>query len=350
MRERLFIICGLGLEYALEAELRDLSLSGQLESGGIEIETEPGRYLELNRQLRCASRILLRLGEVRRPQDLKSFQLSAFRKPGQPVTFYATGIKASAWEKAAQAVWGGTNPNGALGLYLRGLEQGAEISLDTSGELLHVRGFRQEVGRAPLRENLAAGILRLGGFRPGMPLWDIMCGSGAIAIEAAEMQLGLLPGRARLFAFEQFANYRPLTLSVEAQPTTGAAEVIASDLNAGALGVTRRNAKRAGVLDALTLERLDATALSTSKLTTPGLLVANFPYGKRIGEKSEIPAFAKAVAASVKKACPQWRFAFLFAEPVPVFDLPIDAEHPLQNGGIRCRLVCGEVPLLKGNS
>jgi putative N6-adenine-specific DNA methylase len=340
--ERLFIICGLGLEYALEAELRDLSLSGALETGGIEIETSAGQYQMLNRTLRCASRILLRLGEVKQPSGLKAFDFKGFRKAQQPITFYVTGVKASQWQRAAEAAWGGHNPNGALGVYVRGLENGAELSLDTSGELLHVRGFRQEVGKAPLRENLAAGVLKLAGFRAGLPLWDIMCGSGAIAIEAAEIQVGLSPGRARQFAFEQFANHEKMTMS-HLKPMMSAAKVFASDLNAGALGVTRRNAKRAGVLEALTLERLDATALPARPDSTPGLVVANFPYGKRVGDAREIPQLVKAVASSVKAACPGWRYAFLLAEPTPEVPLPIDAEFRLQNGGIRCRLVCGQV-------
>ncbi len=341
--ERLFIICGLGLEYALERELQRLSLFGDLETGGIELSAAAQQYEQLNRQLRCASRVLLRVGMVESPATLKHFTLKPFQKPGQPVTFHVSGQRLMAWEKAAQQCWGGTNPNGALGVYVRGLEQGAEVSLDTSGELLHHRGFRQEMGRAPLRENLAAGILELGGFEKHLPVWDIMCGSGAIAIEAAEMMQGLLPGRQRHFAFEQFANHRPATLS-EAMPlpTPPLASVFGSDINAGALGVTRRNAKRAGVFEALTLERLDATLLPERTGPT-GLVVANFPYGKRVGDKAEIPAFTRKVEASVQRACKGWRFAFLFAEPVPQLSLKVEATVPLQNGGIRCQLVCGTV-------
>jgi putative N6-adenine-specific DNA methylase len=342
--ERLFIICGLGLEYALERELQRLSLAGDLETGGIELDAAVLQYQQLNRQLRCASRVLLRVGMVESPAALKHFTLQPFRKPGQPVTFHVSGQRVMAWEKAAQQCWGGTNPNGALGVYLRGLEQGAEVSLDTSGELLHHRGFRQEMGRAPLRENLAAGILELGGFEKHLPVWDIMCGSGAIAIEAAEMMQGLLPGRQRHFAFEQFANYRPLERSAEPapMPVRPQAAVFGSDINAGALGVTRRNAKRAGVFEALTLERLDATSLPERSGPT-GLVIANFPYGKRVGDKAEIPALARKVEASVLRACKGWRFAFLFAEPTPSLSLPVEASFPLQNGGIRCQLVCGTV-------
>nr|MCU0702080.1 hypothetical protein [Myxococcaceae bacterium] len=115
---------------------------------------------------------------------------------------------------------------------------GAVVSVDTSGELLHVRGARQETGKAPLRETLASGVLRLCEWSPGEPLWDVMCGSGTFLLEAAEHALGLQPGRNRHFAFERFVSVSAEALAQATAPRAPVGTWLrGSDVNAGALGV-----------------------------------------------------------------------------------------------------------------
>jgi putative N6-adenine-specific DNA methylase len=182
------------------------------------------------------------------------------------------------------------------------------------GRLLYQRGYREEIGRAPMRETLAAGMLRLAGYTGLEPLWDLMCGSGTLLIEAALISLGIAPGEL-------------------GKPTRPAAALLkGTDLNAGALGVTRRNARRAGVFDALTLERADATKVK-APAGPPGLLVANLPYGKRVA-KSDLDALTANLRASFRG----WRFAFLLQGHL---DLEVRNEHALSNGGLRCRLCLG---------
>jgi putative N6-adenine-specific DNA methylase len=286
-RERLFLQCAPGLEPALVRELASLGVQGPfaVSTGGVEVETRPREYERLNLWSRVAERILLR------------------------------------------------NPGASKG------------GLDTTGELLHFRGYRQEVGRAPLRETLAAGVLALGGFTPGEPVWDVMCGSGTLVIEAAEWAAGLAPGRNRGFAFQGFPGHDLRAFA--ALPRSGpgsSAPVLGSDLNAGALGIARRNARRAGVFERLVLERLDATALAPRPGLPPGLVVANLPYGKRVGAKGELRQLFEAVGASVRRACAGWRFAFLLETGEEALGLEVAARHEVANGGLRCHLVTGRVP------
>jgi putative N6-adenine-specific DNA methylase len=240
--------------------------------------------------------------------------------------------------KSALAAWGSREAAGKPTLCAR-MEGGlCVLSVDTSGELLHLRGYRREVGRAPLRETLAAGLLRLAGWKPGEALWDVMCGSGTILIEAAEQAAGLAPGRARRFAFEGFpshdeAAWRALPRARPAIPTP----LFGSDLNAGALGTARRNARRAGV--ALALERIDATKLWARP--GPGLVIANLPYGKRVGEKSELASLYRGLGDAVRRLGPTWRYAFFLEEGAHHLRLPITRSIPVRNGGLRCQLVVG---------
>ncbi len=289
--------CTPGLEAALAEELAELGLEGRTVRGGAEVRGPVGTYELVNLWSRVASRV----------------SLAPHPASGRPLP-------------AAQ---GEVSPG-----------------LDTSGELLYFRGYRQEVGRAPLRETLAAGLLRLARWRPEEPLWDVMCGSGTILIEAAERALGLAPGRARRFAFEDFPTHDAARW--RARPRTGPAvtpRLFGSDLNAGALGVARRNARRAGVLEHLTLERFDATALPARPGVPPGLVLSNLPYGKRVGARGELGALFEGLGASLRRACPGWRFAFLLQGGADALGLPLDSRAAVSNGGLRCEFVCGKVPL-----
>jgi putative N6-adenine-specific DNA methylase len=302
--------------------------------GGVTLEAPAGSYRAINLWSRIASRVLLRVGEVPSIDALKKL----------PLERYARDFELDAFGEAADR-WGNALPSkqGGVKLLLRGVKGRCQVSVDTSGELLHFRGYRQEVGRAPMRETLAAGLLQLAKWKPGEPLWDVMCGSGTILIEAAERAAGLAPGRNRRFAFETFASHDEAAW--KALPRSGAAvktELTGSDLNAGALGTARRNAKRAGVFEALKLERLDATKLARRGET--GLVVANLPYGKRVGERDELGQLYRALGRSLKGACAGWYFAFLLEGGAEHLGLEIAERHRVSNGGLDCEVVLGQVP------
>lgn len=333
--EAVFVGCTPGLESALAGELSSLGFIGREVSGGVEVETPPGGYRAINLYSRVASRVLVRVASVQRPEALAGVSLAPF---GSAFTLEASGGLGRFRPGLERLAGAGGGP-----LLQARLDGGrCVLSVDTSGALLYQRGYRQEVGRAPLRETLAAGVLRLAGWAPGEALWDVMCGSGTLLIEAAEQALGLAAGRSRRFAFEAFpshdeAAWRALPRAGAAVPTS----LLGSDLNAGALGVARRNAARAGVGGAVSLERLDALELPPR--AGPGLVVANLPYGKRVGARGELPELYRRLAESVKRALPGWRFAFLVATGGPQLRLPVSRRCAVQNGGLRCELLVGQV-------
>jgi putative N6-adenine-specific DNA methylase len=254
----------------------------------------------------------------------------------------------------ARAVRGGVQLRGPTGLHRRAnlrLRCATRVWLegakrqDTTGEPLSRRGWRQEGSRAPLSETLAAGLLELAGHRPAEPFWDPLCGSGTIVIEAALASRRMAPGLGRAFAFEQFPSFDASAYAAEKAAAERDAlkrapsPVLASDLNAGALGTARRNARRAGVLEDLTLFRHDATQ-PWKELPEGTLAIANLPYGKRVGAELDLAAFygkvAKAVGASGVN-----RAAFLAADPEAAQWLGLEhAEvHSVDNGGIRCQFI-----------
>ena len=153
MQETVFVGTTPGLEGVLAEELAELGFEGEPTSGGVTIEGPQGSYRTINLWSRIASRVLLRVAEVPTPDTLRKLKL---REYGENFEVDAFGID--------PGKWGGVLPStpGAVKLLLRGTKNGCQVSLDTSGELLHFRGYRQEVGRAPMRETLAAGVLRLG--------------------------------------------------------------------------------------------------------------------------------------------------------------------------------------------
>lgn len=333
MNQTLFVGTTPGLEGALADELEALGFPGEPSSGGVTVEAPAGSYRVLNLWSRVASRVLLRVAEVPSLEALRKLDLSAY---GEAFEVDAFGVDPGKWGTGVRSTPGGTK------LLLRGTKHGCQVSVDTSGELLHFRGYRQEVGRAPMRETLAAGLLQLAKWKPEEPLWDVMCGSGTVIIEAAELSRGLAPGRNRGFAFEKFPSHDEAAWkALPRQREAVAASIIGTDLNAGALGTARRNAKRAGVLEALTLERVDATKLT--KRFDAGLVAANLPYGKRVGERDELGRLYRALGQALKAACPGWYFAFLLEEGAEHLGLEIAERHDVSNGGLRCEVVLGQV-------
>jgi putative N6-adenine-specific DNA methylase len=348
MDERLFVSCTPGLESALEAELGALGLTARRVPGGCDVEGAPGSLVRVNVQSRVASRVAWRLGQVKAPEELSRVPLRALVGDGALALEVSeekgerSPVPAERWRTGAMRAWGAGQGEG-VEVSLRLGRAGCVVSVDTSGELLYRRGARQETGKAPLRETLAAGLLQLSAWRPGEPLWDVMCGSGTILLEAAERSLGLMPGRARAFAFERFPGIPGHLVDEARRPRPAVATWLrGSDLNAGALGVTRRNARRAGVLEALSLERLDATKLVRPE-APPGLVIANLPYGKRVGNRFDLDGLYRGLGASVRRALSGWRFAFLLEAGEDALGLPLERTFDVRNGGLACRLVTGRV-------
>jgi len=218
------------------------------------------------------------------------------------------------------------------------------LYLDTSGEPLFKRGYRSAAGEAPLRENLAAGILRLAGWTPGEPLLDPMCGSGTLPIEAALMALGIAPGTRRSFGFEKLKNFdrkawdklKSDALARE-RPRT-ALPIYGSDLYGEELKTARANLAAAGLENVVSLKQ--ANVLEISAPAASGVIVTNPPYGVRLGETSELAEFYPKLGDALKQKFSGWR-AYVFSGDMALpklIHLAASRRTPLFNGALECRL------------
>jgi putative N6-adenine-specific DNA methylase len=226
------------------------------------------------------------------------------------------------------------------------------IYLDTSGEALFKRGWREETGDAPLRENLAAGLLRVSGWKPGTPLFDPMCGSGTILIEAAQMVQGIPPGARRRFAFEKFrdfdrAAWQEIKSSVTPNPLPLEPTIFGSDISGDMVAMTRHNLRVAGILFDVPLKQIEAQEVKPPT-EQPGILLTNPPYGERIGVRgdSTVPQdematqFYSALGTTLKQRFAGWT-VFLFTADLglpKLLRLKESRKTPFFNGALECRL------------
>jgi len=218
------------------------------------------------------------------------------------------------------------------------------LYLDTSGEALFKRGNRKEAGIAPLRENLAAGILKLAGWEPGIPLLDPMCGSGTFLIEAAMMALNIAPGIERWFAFEKFKTYDAAAWeaiyneAAAAEKPKTVLPIFGSDKYGEALDAARANLQHAGLEDVVQLKQVDV--LNVSAPAPNGILVANPPYGERLGDEQELAEFYPQLGNVLKKHFGGWNAYIITADPAlaKLIRLTASRRTPLYNGALECRL------------
>ena len=216
----------------------------------------------------------------------------------------------------------------------------ATVYLDHAGAPLHLRGYRLRHGEAPLKENLAAAVLRLSGFDPEKPVLDPMCGSGTLLLEAALWATRRAPGLLRQrFGFERWANFDAseqkamveLRASARAAILPQSPPITGSDVSAEALEIARENAKRAGV-------ELSLTETASSRVRPEferGLLVANPPYGERLERSPELP---RELSRMIDRF-PDWHAGLLMAEAQPLGRTRRKPRlYSLYNGDIACAL------------
>jgi putative N6-adenine-specific DNA methylase len=217
----------------------------------------------------------------------------------------------------------------------------ATLYLDTSGEPLFKRGWRHGVADAPLRENLAAGIIMLTGWRPDEPLLDPMCGGGTLLVEAAAMARGRAPGARRSFGFEKLSVFdsslweKVRSEEGQKQPNL---HLFGSDTDPKALNAARRNLAEAGIERWVQLERSDI--LERAAPAPAGVMVANPPYGERLGSADELAAFYPKLGDALKRNFAGWRCYFFTADlRLPkLIRLQPSRRTPLFNGALECRL------------
>lgn len=218
----------------------------------------------------------------------------------------------------------------------------ATLMIDTSGIALHKRGYRRDSNAAPIRETLAAAIVKLSRPREEVLLWDPMCGSGTIAIEAALMMRNIAPGKNRKFAAEDFAfmnkrlwnDAREEAIENEVKSSF---EVFASDIDPAAVALTEKNARLAGVTDTIRAFRQNAT-----KIGAPGrrgTIVTNPPYGERLGTHSEAEKLYREIGLHFRSLSP-WQVYIITSHPSfeRLYGKRADKVRKLYNGMLPCYL------------
>ena len=369
---KLFAITAPGLEGVLASELKSLGLKiGASVAGGVEFRGELADMQRANLWSRVANRIVVRMEEFHASsfheleRRAKKVAWDRFVSRGSSFQFRVTCRKSRLYhsdavaERLANAVIRSTGASMARDqdeedessegqlFIVRIVDDICSISADSSGDLLHRRGYRQAVAKAPLRETLAAAMLIGSGWDMKSPLVDPMCGSGTIPIEGAMMARRMAPGVGRDFAFERWAEHDAsgwksmVDDARAAQSPSAAGPILASDRDAGAVAAARANAERAGVANDIELQE---TAISNVEFpATPGWIVSNPPYGLRVGESAALRNLYARLGTILRDSARGYRLALLSADRSleSQTGIPLKEVFRTSNGGIPVRLVIG---------
>jgi putative N6-adenine-specific DNA methylase len=363
-----YATCPSGLEDSLAAELLALGvLDARASDAGVAFRGTLRTAMLVNLESRIASRVLMRVteGSYREEEDVYlaakavaweewfgpeltlKVETSAIRCPLKSIDFLTLRVKDAICDRlrerrGSRPSIDTRDPDVQVHLHLDRLQLG--LYLDTTGPGLFRRGEHRDTGAAPLKKNLAAGILFLTGWQPGTPLYDPMCGSGTLLTEAAEISLRRAPGLGRPFAFYKLAGF----LSSEWNPMYDAAEqralpaaplpIWGSDILGSAVEMTRENLTGLGLQGAVELKQVNV--LEASAPAPAGVLVTNPPYGVRVGEDEEMAAFYPELGSVLKRRFAGWTAYILSGDLrlAKLIRLSASKRTPLFNGQIECRL------------
>lgn len=365
---RCFAPCPRGLEALLQQELATLGATDLRQAdGGAGFSGGLATIYRANLESRIASRILLEVAHVpyRHEQDIYTaactlpwpqwfnssltikVKTSAKQCPLNSIDFVTLRIKDAICDtftkqKGARPSVNSNRPDMRIDAFLDATH--LTLYLGTTGDSLFKRGFRESTVEAPLRENLAAGIVQLSGWNGTMPLLDPLCGGGTIPLEAAMLAKKIAPGLGRRFAFELFSNFdQALWKTVQSQAQAkvlpaSPAPIYASDRDAHAVQTAQAQFTRAGVANDITLTQVDLFDLTPPP--DPGIIVMNPPYGVRLGTHSDLDVFYPKLGAWLKTRCVGWR-VYLFTGDLrapKLIGLAPSKRTPLFNGALECRL------------
>jgi putative N6-adenine-specific DNA methylase len=363
-----FAPCPRGLESVLLDELIPLGAVDPLVTpGGVGFSGSLSLCYRANLESRIASRILWRVahGPYHSEDDLYQLaadlpwhewflpthtikvKVSAQQCPLQSLNFATLRIKDAICDRfikvsASRPSVDTIRPDILIVAFLD--ETTATLYLDTSGDPLFKRGLRQRMSEAPLRENLAAGILRLAGWQPDQVLYDPMCGGATLPIEAAMIAHNIAPGLGRAFAFEQLLMFDKKLWgdlcgqSRARQRRRAPAPIFASDQSAKAIQAAEANVSAAGL--AVTIYFKQADFLTISAPADAGILIANPPYGRRMGDDQQLARLYPLLGDCLKQRFAGWT-AYLFTGDLrlpKLIGLSTSRRTPLFNGAIECRL------------
>ncbi len=358
-----FVVVAPGFEEVCARELVNLGIQPKnIELGGIKFTGGLAELYRANLWLRSAGRIMVRLGEISARdfpalfQRLVRLPWGRFVKPGTACDIRVvchrsrlmhTGRIAEVCRDAMARALGTENGNDdpVQKIYLRMDDDRCQVSIDSSGEHLHRRGYRQSAVAAPLRETIAAGCLLACGYDGSKPLLDVMAGSGTIAIEAALIALQRAPGKERHFAFMDWPKYRAglwrqvLNEAHRQEKTTLAATISAVDNNPKAVTAMQNNLTTIGLADAVQSSCGNMQDLQPQ--TEPGLIMCNPPYGERLGKNASLQALYHDLGKCYGTIFADWCGGIICpqSELVKSTGIPLKPQLKFSNGGIKVALL-----------
>ena len=364
-----FAPCPRGLESVLAVELKKLGgLSIQKNDGGVKFQGSWHTCYRTNLESRIASRILWQITKQSYINESDIYKIShafpwnewisstntirvnvaAKKCQLRSLEFVTLRIKDAVCDKFREL----TNKRPSINtvnpdIRIHGFLDARDFTLylDTSGDALFKRDLRKTTGDAPLRENLAAGILQLAGWKPGIPFLDPMCGSGTFLLEAVQIALNIAPGIKRNFAFEKFKKFDSSLWnkikedSINQQKDKLQQPIYGSDLYGDALLDAHTNLDMAGFSDLVALKQGNILEIPSPAPT--GILITNPPYGKRVANQDELADLYPKIGDILKNKFVGWSAYFLTGDALLPKSIRLSASRriPLFNGGIECRLL-----------
>ena len=373
----LFVTCPRGLEAPLSQELEQLKCQDiRAVDGGVACKGGMEQVYRINLHSRTASRVLLRLTKsgYRSEQDIykaaknirwtdwfdleQTFKVKVEGKRAQVKSLDFVGLKikdavCDVFRDACDARPSVSKIRPDIRIHAFIDERDIQIFIDTSGEALFKRGYRQDTGEAPMRENLAAGLLLLAGYDGTQPFQDPFCGSGTIVIEAAWIATRRAPGLMRRFGFEKLKNFdaalwKKLQHEAETQIRPASAPISGSDNDRHMIRAAVANAQAAEVDTFVRFEVKDAQ--DTRPNGEGGILISNPPYGVRLAEVQALQALYPQLGAWLKQHYAGWLAGMFTGDrDMPKFmRLSPKRKIPLYNGNLDCRLFL--MDMVKGSN
>jgi putative N6-adenine-specific DNA methylase len=375
-----FAVTAPGLEAICAGEAVALGVRPTVGEGGVAWRGSMESVARANLWLRTASRVLVRVAKFR-ASEFFELELAArrvpwdrFLAPGSAVRFRVTckksklyhsdavaqrladavtrrvpGVRVVTSKSADEADETGDDADREQLFVVRLFHDVCTVSADTSGALLHRRGYRQQLAKAPLRETIAAAMLLAAGWPGQAPLIDPMCGSGTIAIEAVWMARRVAPGRDRDFSFRAWPEFdasmwaRLVDEARSGELPRAAAPIAASDRDAGAIDAARANAARAGAESDVSFTVAPISALEPPR--GHGWLITNPPYGVRVGERDRLRNLYAQLGNVARTKLLGWTVGLLLADRrlESQIGLELRERFATRNGGIPVRMMVGAV-------
>ncbi len=367
-----FASCPTGMNDLVETELKELGLKTfEKTNGGVLFESNWAGCYKANLNSRYASRILKPILDFPAYQNediyhnIQKHDFTKYIKPNQTLAvdaaitdckildqrFLAMKVKDAIVDQFRDKFDSrpdvqNTDPD--LRIHIRGYKNQYSVSIDTSGSSLFMRGYRQKTGDAPLKENLAAGLVGLSEWDKTSPIVDLFCGSGTILIEAAMMALNMAPGLERKkFGFMNYSDFNAevwdevVQEAIDKEKQNLDFKLYGYDLDKKVLQMAKDNAKNAGVLDFIEFSATPIAVAAPPMDVTSGMIIANPPYGARIGDEDNLKDVYRDLGYSLKHRFMGWTAWILAGNKELLSEMKLKATKKffVFNGNIECRFL-----------